>query len=676
MKQTKKLLFVILSLVLTLAFAFSVVGCAGDETPDDGDDPGTNPPGTNDPATVTELIIDTPPTTLEYYSGEAFDPSGMVIKAKWSDGLTSSVALSDCTVEPSGPLASDSKSITVSYGGKSATQNITVKNSTVSSLTVDTGNIALKAAVNTVMDFSGIKVTANYEDGGSRLLSGGYTFKVDGEDATDISALSFDKSGTHTLTVVYGTASKDVSLEIFYGVIVEAENIIKAEEITEDSKNYVEVVKGGPNGRPFKRVNPDEPASGGAYMGGVFKESVFRFHLYSEEDCNVKIILRASSAYMTVDGGSWSPMEIGDQQFNRMFNISYGSAAEAESNNLKPLYIEDDVILEGGSTEKPGGDPLLYVNWKDVNFGTIALVKGDNIIEFDVVTDYVNCKGETIACNIDRLEVETTDDDTPPVTVDGITLKTSPTKTEYKSGESFDPTGMEIVANMSDETTRPVDNSKLTITPSGALTANDTKVTVSYFGKSVEIPVTVTAAEAIKIEGENISDTANVTPDMKNFVEKISGTVRSNNAASSETSDGKFLGTFNFGSVVKVHIWADETGKADITIRCASTNITEGGWSTPKVGDSQLNQYVAFKFGTADGLTDVEVPNTVVLPGHDYVDGNQFASLENWYDVNLGEFDLQAGDNILEITVINETTNPQTYEQGGCNIDYITVAFN
>ncbi len=674
MKQTKKLFFVILSLVLTLAFVFSAVGCGGEE---EDPPPGPNPP--DEQATVSELIIDAPPTTLEYYSGEAFDPSGMIVKAKWSDGLTSTVAVSECTIEPSGALDPDTESVKISYGGKSATQAITVKSAVVTSLDVDTGNIALKAAVGTVMDFSGIKVTTNYEDGGSRLLSGGYTFNVDGEETDDVSALTFDKSGTHTLTVVYGTTSKDVSLEIFYGVIVEAENILKDGEITEDTRNYVKVIRNGNNGgTPHKRAVPDEPASGGAYMGGVFTGSAFRFHLYSEEDCNVKIILRASSAYMTVDGGAWSPMEIGDQQFNRLFNISYGSAADMENNALKPLYIEDDVVLEGGSTEKPGGDPLLYVNWKDVNFGTLPLVRGDNIIEFDVISDYVNCKGEQIACNIDRLEVETTDDDTPPVTVESITLRTPPAKTEYKSGESFDPTGMEIVANMSDDTTKAIDNNKLTITPSGALTVSDTEVTVSYFGKSVTVPVTVTAAEAIKIEGENITDTANVTDDMKNFVEKINGYASGKNAEKAdEASGGKFLGAFMDGAQVRFHIWADEAGKADITIRAASTNITAGNWWATEVGDSQLNRFVAFKFGTADNLADVTVGDDVVLPGSSVGEGEDGTTklLENWFDVNLGSFDLQAGDNILEMTVINETVYPQTGERCGCNIDYLTVAF-
>lgn len=74
-----------------------------------------------------------------------------------------------------------------------------------------------------------------------------------------------------------------------------------------------------------------------------------------------------------------------------------------------------------------------------------------------------------------------------------LTLKTPPTKTTYKSGEPFDPAGMEVTAAYSNGLTFTVTGYK--VEPS-TLTDGVTKVVISYSEgrttKSVNVPVTVT----------------------------------------------------------------------------------------------------------------------------------------------------------------------------------------
>lgn len=676
-KKARSILFCVLALVLSLMFAAFFAACGGtNETDPDDPDPGKDPGG-DGPATVTELVIDTPPDTTEYYAGEAFDPTGMVVKAKWSDGLTVSVGMSECTITPAGALSVSDKSVTITYEGKSVTQAINVKDIVVSSVTVDTGNTALKAAAGDVIDLSDMVVTAHYADGGSRVIGSGYTFELDGEPIDDVSAIVIEDWGTHTLEVVYGEASAKIELEIFDGFVIEAENIISADKVTEDTVNYVEIVKGADYGSPVARSVPGEPASGDAYMGSVFKGSVIRFHVYAEEACYADVILRAASCYMTVDGGAWSPMKVDEQQFNRLFEVSYGSAADAEADTLERLYVDDDVILAGSETDKPGGDPLLLVNWMDVTFGTLPLEQGDNVIEFNVVTDYVNCKGEPIACNIDRLEIVYTDDYTPPATATELIVKTPPTKTEYKSGESFDPAGMVVEAKMSDGTTETPDISELEISPAGPLSVGDDEVTISYRGATAVQAITVTAASKVTVEGENIYKAAELPEGMKNWVEVVSGMGKANNERGSGASGGKYLGTTHAGDVIRFHIWADNAGSGKITVRAASTNILSGGWACEEVGDSKLNDYASFRFGSGDSLAPVTVDDSVILPGVKETEhADPLARLENWINVELGTFDFAAGDNILELTVDPDIpVNPDTWEASGCNIDSVTVEF-
>lgn len=687
--KMKKMSVGALSLGLMVALTPILSGCSGPTSsfPNSGDSNSSiTQPGE---AVVTELSIDTPPNRTEYYIGEVFDSTGMKVKARWSDGVKLMVPLNECTFDPAGPLESGTTAITVTYKGKSATQPIRIIDEKISSISVDTGNTVLRAAVNTPIDLSGIKVTARYADGSERLLSGGYTFEVDGEEVKDVSALTFAEWGKHIVKVIYGDLSSDITLTIFDGFIVEAENMI--DEPTEEDRNYVEIYKRSPAGGPSKITKPGEPASGGSYMGAVFNGSVMRFHVYAEEACNADVILRASSANMLQDGGAWSPIEMGDQQFNRLFDINYGSAEDANNDTLKELRVGDDVILEGGSTDNPQGDPMLYVNWKDVNFGTLALEKGDNVIELTVITDYINCRQENVACNIDRLEIQYTEDDPDEtITVESLSITTPPSKTTYMAGEKFDPAGMVIEALLSNKTTEVIDISKCTITPSSGLTTSDNSVTITYRGKSVVQPITVNAAESITIEGEEII--AEPTSEDRNYVEVMrngyQGVVSASDTEApgeAETSGGKYLkGLFGaageaLGAMVRFHIYSEVDCEAEIKLSVSSCNVLESGdgnpWHPSKMGDVQFNNIFKVRFGTSDNLQDVSIGDDVIVEGGEMKEGWSFFLYENWRDISLGTLSLKAGDNIVELENINSTLTNLAGEIQGLNVDKLTVDF-
>ena len=75
----------------------------------------------------------------------------------------------------------------------------------------------------------------------------------------------------------------------------------------------------------------------------------------------------------------------------------------------------------------------------------------------------------------------------------GITITTPPSKTTYTAGETFDPAGMVVIATYSNgaKLTSP----SYTFSPAGALTADDTAITIIY----TEGGVTKTATQAITV---------------------------------------------------------------------------------------------------------------------------------------------------------------------------------
>ena len=85
----------------------------------------------------------------------------------------------------------------------------------------------------------------------------------------------------------------------------------------------------------------------------------------------------------------------------------------------------------------------------------------------------------------------------PAVTwnLESITITTKPTKTDYTPGESFDPAGMVVTGHFvdADDNTNTKDEevTGYTISPDGALAVTDTKVTITYQGKTATQNISV-----------------------------------------------------------------------------------------------------------------------------------------------------------------------------------------
>lgn len=98
--------------------------------------------------------------------------------------------------------------------------------------------------------------------------------------------------------------------------------------------------------------------------------------------------------------------------------------------------------------------------------------------------------------------------------VASIAITTAPTKVSYILGETFDPTGMVVTATYNDETEEVVED--YTYSPTTALTADDTTITVSFEGKTTTQAITVITepswALAFNITVDSVTASDNGTP--------------------------------------------------------------------------------------------------------------------------------------------------------------------
>ncbi len=112
---------------------------------------------------VENIEITIPPTKTEYWAGEDFDKSGMVVKAIYTDGTT--LEVKDYTILNGSNLKNDQSSIIVSYEGKTIEQAITVKANSVVKIEILQAPNKTNYVVGQNFNSVGMIVKATYANG-------------------------------------------------------------------------------------------------------------------------------------------------------------------------------------------------------------------------------------------------------------------------------------------------------------------------------------------------------------------------------------------------------------------------------------------------------------------------------------------------------------------------------
>lgn len=147
---------------------------------------------------------------------------------------------------------------------------------------------------------------------------------------------------------------------------------------------------------------------------------------------------------------------------------------------------------------------------------TVANTEGTaEITMSNVKLTTINYESKDVADISKQITIKDEGGETPPpstdpkeVTLTSIKVGEKPTKTVYTVGEKFDKTGMVIIAEYSDTTTKEVTN--YTYEPQGELGLKDTKITITYqengITKTVEQKITVSEKTDNKEQNPPVSE--------------------------------------------------------------------------------------------------------------------------------------------------------------------------
>lgn len=219
-----------------------------------------------------------------------------------------------------------------------------------------------------------------------------------------------------------------------------------------------------------------------------------------------------------------TPFDPDSKYGNVSFNVSVDGSTEGE----QFLFFRTQKDAENIYTE----DPNIEVGAAVIGCGTILLYKDkktqEEIYEFAAGNYLVEYKAP-----VEKL-------------LKSIAISGEATKTTYKEGEAFDPTGFVVTATYDDESTKVVTNGvKWTCTPETlTLGATEVNVTASYGEKTASKTVAVTVTEAPKTVDIDLTkdQTTTATTDKLEWLGEFV-TVTANKAANGTNANNYYPGT-------------------------------------------------------------------------------------------------------------------------------------
>ena len=390
-------------------------------------------------AEMTGIEITTMPDKTVYSEGENFDPTGMVVTAVYDNGERQTT--NDWTADKT-QLAYGDTQVTISVGEFTAEVPVTVNPRTATLDKIEITAAPLKTTYKAGEYFldAGMSVLATYSDGTTENVT---------DFTTDADPLGVDDT---QVTVSYGgkTATVDVTVtEPATAAHIEIADASHAKYSVEAENAFIYKNKDSDTWTVENAANPE--TGGGKSVGGLnFQTTGIQAVIDSETEATADVVL-------------WLA-------YNPSLNFDDKTAT----------YWNGERLETGFVVAKAEGAAYEWFDWHPYTIKGVTLKAGVNMLDFVGLGD--------VSANYDRIEVIV-----DPVR--SLTISSQPDKTEYVSGEAFDPAGMTVTATYASGTSEEVDGYE--ISPSGPLSAGTEKITVSYEGATAEVPVTVTALSSV-----------------------------------------------------------------------------------------------------------------------------------------------------------------------------------
>ena len=163
--------------------------------------------------TLEAITVKTKPTKTTYIEGENLDLTGGVLTLTYNNNTIGTVSMTDSKVTTSGfdSTTAGTKTITVSYGGKSTTFTVTVNEKTLSSISVKTKPSKTTYKQGENLNLAGGQLTLTYNNNTTETVN-----MTDSKVTT--SGFDSTTAGTKTITVSYERKTTTFDINIIQNI--------------------------------------------------------------------------------------------------------------------------------------------------------------------------------------------------------------------------------------------------------------------------------------------------------------------------------------------------------------------------------------------------------------------------------------------------------------------------
>lgn len=516
-------------------------------------------PGSSSTKTLSSISVSTAPTKTSYTAGEYFDPAGLVITRTYSDSTSDTYTYSEHTSEftfspsTSTALTTSNTSVTITYGGKSCSQSITVNAAkTLSSISVSTAPTKTSYTAGEYFDPTGLVITRTYSDSTSDTYTySGHTSEFTFSPSTSTALTTSNES----VTITYGGKSTTQAITVNAAAKTLSSISISGQKTSftiDDSFSF-----GGTVTAHFSDSSSSDVTASATFTGynmsvaGNYTVTVSYTYGGTTKTATYDITVAASGGgggesgsfsgtynygnQGTGSGKTWSLTDCTDQSSYWLCPASGTESVATIPDIFENKTITSNVVITINSgTYGSGGNPssstfTIYTSgactsqvtatqtgtlptsktYTDAIY-TISLVSASNFSNDLAIK--ITKPGKQIRLVSITVEFDYTTSGSSTPTLSSISVATEPTKTTYTVGEYFDPTGLEITRTYSDSTsdkfTYADHTSEFSFSPSTstALTTSHVSVTITYGGKSCNQAITVNEASSGELTASLIEE--------------------------------------------------------------------------------------------------------------------------------------------------------------------------
>ncbi len=457
----------------------------------------------------------TNPSKTSYYVGDTLNTAGLVLTLTNNNGSTKT-ASTGFTCSPTTLNTVGTQKITVKYGGKTTSFNVTVSEPSLSKIAIKTNPTKLSYYVGDTLATAGLTLTATYESGATKTITSGFT----------CSPTVLDKAGAQTITVTYSgktttfnvtvaavtltaisVKSKPSKTSYFVGDTLDTAGLSLT--LTYNS-GKTETVTSGFTCSPTKLTTAGTQPITVTYSG---KTASFNVTVTAVQLASISVKTPpAKLSYFTGDSLDTKGLTI-TLKNNNGTKSTVSSGFTCSPTTLSTAGTQKITVTYGGKTTT-FNVTVTAVTISSVQIKTMPSKVNyyeDDKLDIDGLTltvNYNNGKVETVtsgfSCSPMQLQTPGTqritasymgktaefDVTVAPLVITSIVINTAPTKVKYYTGDKLSVTGLTLTAAYENGTKKTIETG-FTCSPTSFSTIGTKTVTVSFKGKTATFKVSV-----------------------------------------------------------------------------------------------------------------------------------------------------------------------------------------